>query len=74
MTVKTQEISPCPWCNSIDCWVVHTYGIRSWPTVQCVDCGARGPTADIDDLNGAIELWNNMHDKSGSEPPWREIQ
>lgn len=73
MTVKTQEISPCPWCDSIDvCWA-QIYGPRNWSVVQCVDCGARGPTANIDDLNGAIELWNTMLDKSDYEYPWREI-
>jgi Lar family restriction alleviation protein len=51
------ELKPCPFCGCKPWFKPREYGVEKQTFVNCLHCGAVGPTKVNDDE--AIASWNN---------------
>ena len=65
----SDDLKPCPFCGGkAEHSIGKTGDGKPWHYVECVDCGATGPTPDYADHNIAViecraEAWNTRADR-----------
>ena len=65
----SNDLKPCPFCGGkAEHSIGKTGDGKPWHYVECVDCGATGPTPDYADHNIAViecraEAWNTRADR-----------
>jgi uncharacterized Zn finger protein len=60
-----QEPGLCPFCNGSSELIRNA---DNWPVVQCDECGALGPSIELDPMK-AVERWNERYVPVESRQP-----
>jgi Lar family restriction alleviation protein len=69
MSQEEIALKSCPFCGGTD---ISEETVGTWPAAQCDDCGAFGPSIELD-KSKANERWNTRAVPAQGEPvAWRE--